>query len=80
MIQSINAQSILILPQNKKKPVAVMLTSATKYRTTSAKAAMSDLKVGETVAVSETYDAQGGIWNATRITISPNLATPTATP
>jgi hypothetical protein len=80
VIQSINAQSILILPQNKKKPIAVMLTSTTKYKTTSGKASVSDLKVGQTVEVNEIYDTQSNVWNATRITISPNLATPTATP
>jgi hypothetical protein len=46
VIESINAQSIVIDPsKGTKKPITVMLTPTTKYKTTSGAASLSDLKV-----------------------------------
>jgi Domain of unknown function (DUF5666) len=82
VIQSINAQSIVIDPSKgtKKKPITVMLTPTTSYKTSSGAASLSDLKVGKTVQVNATLDAQTGELDATRVTIQPASATPTSTP
>lgn len=80
VIQSINGQSIVVMPSKGKKPVTITLTATTKYKTSTGKAAISDLKVGETVQVNATNDAQTGELDAIRITIQATSATPTATP
>ncbi len=79
-IQSINGQSIVVMPDKGKKPVTIMLTATTKYKTSTGKAALSDLKVGETVQVNATLDSQTGELDAIRVTIETASATPTATP
>lgn len=80
VIQSINQQSFLVVPQNKKKPVAIMLTSTTKYKTPNGQGSFSNLQVGQTVQVNASYNTQSGTWDATRVTISPVLPTPTTAP
>lgn len=80
VIQSISGQSIVVMPSKGKKPVTITLTSTTKYKTSTGKAALSDLKVGETVQVNATLDSQTGELDGTRVTIQTASATPTATP
>ncbi|HLI08481.1 MAG TPA: DUF5666 domain-containing protein [Ktedonobacteraceae bacterium] len=80
-IQSINGQAIVIVPgKGGKKPVTVMLTSTTKYKTSTGKASPGDLQVGQAVQVTATLNSSNGELDATRIVIQTASATPAATP
>lgn len=82
IIQSINGQTmVLTAPRgNSTRLITVMLTSTTRYRTSTGKASQNDLQVGQKVLVNGTLDPQTGKLDATRVLIQTVSATPTATP
>lgn len=82
IIQSINGQSMVIAPArgNSNRRITIMLTSTTRYRTSTGKASQNDLQVGQKVLVDGTLDSQTGELDAIRVLIQTVSATPSATP
>ncbi len=79
VIQSLGNQSFVLSVNQGKRTVTVAVSASTRYTNAGQAAAFSDLKVGETIAIMGTYDAATSTAQATRVVISPKVATPTAT-
>ena len=79
VIKSLSNQSFVLTIDKGKRTITVNIDGQTKYGHAGKAATFSDLQVGETVAVQGTYNAASKTMTATRITISPKVATPTPT-
>ena len=82
VVQALNAQSFTLVVTSKKAKhtLTIDVSSQTIYSHTGKSATFSDLQVGETVAVQGTVEAASLTMQATRVMISPKIATPTLSP
>lgn len=80
VIQSLGNQSFVLSTQQGKHTITVDVSSSTKYTRAGQSASFSDLQVGETVAVTGTFDTKTKTAHATRIVIAPASKSATPTP
>ncbi len=89
VIQSLSAQSFVLLSVNGKKITTVTVDNSTKYSSATGPITFSNLIVGESVKVRGTYDKSTQTIAALRVTVvtpakkgtgTPSVGHPTATP
>lgn len=82
VIQSLGSSSFVLSVNQGKRKITVAIDAQTTFRRAGKAASFRDLQVGETVVVLGTLDTSTKTMQATRVTVSPAVATPTpiATP
>lgn len=79
VIQSLGSSSFVLSANQGKRKITVNIDAQTMFRRAGKAASFRDLQVGETVVVLGTLDTSTKTMRATRVMISPTVATPTPT-
>ena len=79
VIQSLGSSSFVLSANQGKRKITVNVDAQTMFRRAGKAASFHDLQIGETVVVLGTLDTSTKTMQATRVTVSPAVATPTAT-